>query len=176
MNIEINVDTSGGDAKLNRVLAAIAPRKLFMVLGARFLAYIDESFRTSGRGRWRKLRPSTIAFRKHGGSKPLQDTGRYKQSFQKPKTDNQTYITFGSNAKTKSGIPLSKIHELGTKPYVIRVKRAKVLAAQTRLGQWVFFGREIQHPGIPARPVLPSQQRAATLARETINAIVKAIK
>jgi phage gpG-like protein len=176
MRVEIVVNTEGSDAKLKRLLDAIKPRLLFTAIGARLLAYIDESFRTKGRGRWRALRPSTIAFRKHGGSMPLQDTGRYKQSFQKPKTDNATFITFGSSVKTKSGIPLSTIHEKGTKPYVIRVKRAKVLAAQTRLGQWIFFGREVHHPGLPARPVLPSQRKAAQLVRETINGILKTVK
>lgn len=125
--------------------------------------------------------------RKRGGDQPLQDTGMYKQSFTK-ESDNATFVDVGTNFKTSSGAPLGKIHEEGTGPYMIRIRTAKVLAAPIGSGahgsgehgpvglirsrretRWFFFGKEVRHPGVPARPVLPtSQQEAETVLRPTI--------
>ena len=81
----------------------------------------------------------------------------------------------GSNIQTPDGRSLAKIHEFGTGPYTIRVKRARVLAAQTRFGNWLIFGKEVQHPGIPARPVLPTKAVGERLVQETINAMLARI-
>ncbi|MDZ4347914.1 MAG: hypothetical protein U1E51_36365, partial [Candidatus Binatia bacterium] len=84
----------------------------------------------------------------------------------------QTFVEVGTNLKTPSGLSLGKIHEFGTGPYTIRVKRAKVLAAQTRAGGWLFFGKEVHHPGIPARPVLPTKAVAERLVQQTLDAML----
>lgn len=179
MDIQIQIDTVAGQAKIKRLLDILEPKTILTAVGGRFLSYIDESFRTRGRGGWRSLSPNTLLLRRQGGDMPLQDTGKYKGSFPPPlgrgslKTDNRTYIVIGATAKTQSGIPLANIHEKGTGPYVIAVRRAKVLAAQTRMGQWLIFGKRVDHPGIPARPVLPDYQTADRLARETIDAMLK---
>jgi phage gpG-like protein len=137
-------------------------------------SYVDESFRTRGRGQWAALAPTTLLLRRRGGDAPLQDTGRYKQSYV-TETDNQTFVEVGTNLKTESGLSLGKIHEFGTGPYTIRVKRAKVLAAQTRAGNWLIFGKQVNHPGIPARPVLPSKVVAERLVQQTIDGMLSRI-
>ena len=81
----------------------------------------------------------------------------------------------GSNVKTESGLSLSRIHEFGTGPYTIRVKRAKVLAAQTRSGSWIIFGKQVNHPGIPARPVLPSVAVAEKLIQDVVSGMLDRI-
>ena len=115
--------------------------------------------------------------RRRGGDQPLQDTGRrYKQSFVSETggpgkdyaTDDRTFVEVGSNVKTETGIPLGAIHEQGTGPFVIRVRQAKTLAARLRSGEWIRFGKEVNHPGIPARPVLPTQATAERLVVETV--------
>ncbi len=183
-SIQISIDTTAGQAKIERLLKAVEPRTVLDVIGARLLSYVDESFRTRGRGQWQALSPLTLEMRKRGGDMPLQDTGRLKGSYVGEQgrpgtdysTDGQTYVEVGSNVKTASGLSLAKIHEYGTGPYTIRVKRAKVLATQLRSGTWMFFGKQINHPGIPARPVLPSQAVAEKLIQETIDGmLVRAI-
>lgn len=173
-SVQISVNTTLGQAKIERLLKAVQPGTILNVIGARLTSYVDESFRTRGRGQWQPLSPLTLELRKHGGDVPLQDTGRYKGSYV-TETDNQTFVEVGTNLKTESGLSLGRIHEFGTGPFTIRVKRAKVLAAQTRSGNWIIFGKQVNHPGIPARPVLPSQVVAEKLIQETIDGMLSRI-
>ena len=180
MQTQVSIDVSAGTAKLTRLLKVVEPRTLLGVIGSRLLSYVDESFRTRGRGQWAPLSPLTLLLRKHGGDVPLRDTGAYAMSYTRSggalKTDEQTFVEVGSNRKTPSGIPLANIHELGTGPYTIRVKRARFLAAQTRTGRWLIFGKEVQHPGIPARPVLPTKAVAERLVADVVDGMLKKVE
>ena len=177
MNLDINISTTAGEAKLQRLLKAMEPKTLLDLIGGRLLSHVNKQFKTRGEGRWAALAPSTLLLRKRGGDAPLQDTGRLKGSYVSEvggpgrdySTDGQTFVEVGSNVKTESGHSLAKIHELGTGPYTIRVKRARVLAARTRFGQWLIFGKEVHHPGIPARPVLPTKAVAERLVSGVID-------
>jgi phage gpG-like protein len=171
MKVTIALTATIAQQKLARLIGALGPAPMLKVIGARLMSYVDESFRTSGRGNWPALRPSTLALRKSGGDQPLQDTGRYKQSF--VVETGETYVEVGSSLKTPDGIPLAAIHERGTQPYVIRVKAARMLAAQTRGGFWMRFGKEVRHPGVPARPVLPTQEQAEKLVQETVDEMIE---
>ena len=193
--ITIRMDTVIRRADLDRLLAAVEPRVVLKVTGLRQQAFVDESFETRGRGGWRPLAMSTLALRKRGGDKPLQDTGDYKRSFV-TETDNSTYVEVGTSKKTASGIPLGPIHEYGTRPYVINVRNAKVLAAKIgtgkggagehgplgflsstgrggRVGYWMFFGKTVNHPGIPPRPVLPTAQHAETVLKPVLEGMLQ---
>ena len=169
--INVSVNTHLATVKIQRLLASTDAETILNVAGARIMSYVDESFTTRGRGRWRPLAPLTLAMRRRGGDVPLQDTGRYRQSFVS-RTDNKTYVEIGSNIKTATGLPLSRIHEYGTGPFIIRAINKKVLAAQARSGEWFFFGKQVTHPGIPPRPVLPTKAVAIRLLRETIDAML----
>ncbi len=157
---------------LDRLLEAVTPTAVLKVIGMRLAEFVDESFKTRGRGGWRPLAPSTLALRTRGGDAPLQDTGRYKQSFVS-ETDSHTYVEVGSNLKTENGTSLPGIHEHGTGPYTIRVKRARMLAAKTHAGTWMIFGREVHHPGIPARPVLPTEKQAEEALRPAVEGMLE---
>lgn len=171
--VKLEISTTEGQKFFRLISDAIKPQVILTTIGGRFLSYVDESFRTRGRGRWAALSPLTLLLRKHGGDAPLQDTGRYKQSFVQ-ETDNRTFVEVGTNLKTQ-GLSLGKIHEFGTGPYTIRVKRAKVLAAQTRAGAWIFFGKEVDHPGIPARPVLPTKAVAEHLVQQVLDGLLSRV-
>ncbi len=159
-------------ADLDRLLAAVQPAVVLKIIGMRLMEFVGESFKTRGRGGWRPLAASTLALRARGGDVPLQDTGRYRQSFVS-ETDSSTYVEVGTNLKTASGIPLAAIHEKGTGPYTIRVNRARVLAAKTRAGTWMIFGREVHHPGIPARPVLPTVPQAEQILKPVLEGMLE---
>ncbi len=182
--VTINVTALAARAKIERLAKAVGPGVILKVIGLRLLSYVDESFKTKGRGAWRPLSPLTLAMRARGGDQPLQDTGRYKQSFVRDvggragpgtdyETDDRTFVEVGSNVKTPSGIPLGKIHEHGTGPFVIRVKQARTLAARLRSGAWVNFGKQVNHPGIPARPVLPTAATAERLVVEVVDEMIQ---
>ena len=172
--IEIRIDAALGAEKFARVRRELEAGTLLRLIGARLIGYVDESFKTRGRGSWRPLAASTLALRRRGGDAPLQDTGRYKQSFVL-ETDGRTFVEVGSNVKTPGGLSLARIHEYGTGPYTIRVRTAKVLAAQTRMGAGLHFGKEVHHPGVPARPVLPNREQAERLVGETVEGMLQEV-
>jgi len=190
--VTIEVSSLAAREKIERLAKAIGPGPILKVVGQRLLSYVDESFRTRGRGGWRPLAWLTLALRQRGGDAPLQDTGRYKQSFVQ-ESDRRTYVEVGTSLKAASGVPLGPIHEYGTGPFVIRVKNARILAARIgqgtggagehggvgllrgggRVSDWIFFGKEVQHPGIPARPVLPDKPTAEQLVTETVEEMIQ---
>lgn len=182
--VTINVTAAAAREKIERLAKAVGPSVILKVVGLRLLSYVDQSFKTHGYGRWRPLAQSTLDQRERGGDQPLQDTGRYKQSFVRDvggkvgpgtdyQTDDRTFVEVGSNVKTPSGLSLGKIHEFGTRPFVIEVKRAKTLAARLRSGGWAVFGKRVNHPGIPARPVLPTQDTAERLVVESVTEMLE---
>lgn len=168
-SIGVHINFAAGHAKLDYLLETIKPKTILDLIGARWLSYIDQSFTTRGRGAWPPLAQSTLDMRERGGNAPLQDRGTYRADWTVKQTDSKTFLTIGNNIKTAGGIPLASIHEGGTGPYVIAARRAKVLAAKTRFGSWFFFGKQVNHPGLPARPVLPTAAEAERMAVTTIN-------
>lgn len=182
--IEVSVKR---DEKFNRIAEMLrSPRGLLLAIGARFMSYIDESFRSQGQhagfntSRWKPLAWLTVAMRPRGGSAPLQNTGAYRQSFVQS-TDGESFVEAGTNK-----VPLAYWMEHGTSPYTIRPVRARVLAARlpsgplgliptNRMsGMWFIFGKEVHHPGITARPVLPTKEIGEQLAQQVIDGYLEA--
>lgn len=191
--IEITVLVSPRARRIIDLLGS--PAGLLKAVGARFMSYVQESFQRSGQHqgfstpRWAPLAWGTVALRKRGGSAPLQDTGMLKQSYV-TETDGKTYVAVGTNRT-----PLAFWHEFGTGThgtgkgmYIIRPIRAKVLAAELGSGahgaaehspvsfiaskrpsNWMFFGKEVHHPGVAARPVLPTKEIGERLAQGLID-------
>lgn len=174
VGLSLVIDNGVVLAALRGLSTEMTNERILKVLGIRFLDHVNESFRTRGRGTWRPLAPSTMALRGRGGDVPLQDSGDYRKSFvQQTGTD---FVEVGTNQRTAGGAPLGEIHEFGTRPYTIRaIRNKRGLMARTRGGTWIFFGREVHHPGVPARPVLPTLNEANTVIQETILGIYRQI-
>jgi phage gpG-like protein len=199
-SVQISVDTTLGKAKITRLLKAVEPSTVLDAIGARLLHYVNESFETRGRGTWAALAPITLMLRKRGGDAPLQDTGRLKGSYVSEQggpgtdyqTDNATFVEVGSNVKTPDGThSLAKIHEYGAvvepKPgtfwqysyttsgkrggRTVNVTRAAMLVLG-KIGDRLIFARRVV---IPARPVMPSQETAERMVRETIDGMLSRI-
>jgi phage gpG-like protein len=161
--VKFTVDISRMRKRLGKLKVSMAPGVVLRVIGARLEGFVDESFKTRGRGSWRPLAASTIAT---GGQNPLQRTGRLKQSYVTT-TDGQTFVQIGSK------LPIAAVHEFGTGPYTIRVRNATVLAARKVTGDYAFFGKEVNHPGVPARPVLPTKDQAEIFLIPLIEALME---
>lgn len=190
--LRVELDALKPRAMLERLKEALGARSLLTAIGLRLKVFIGESFKTNGRGKWRPLAWSTVAQRKGGAASPLRDTGRYQMSWVS-ESDDQTYVEVGTNLKTASGIPLAPIHEQGTDPYTIEVKNKRTLAAPlgsvigfinsrrmsgtSKAPGFAVFGPKVNHPGVPARPVLPDQATAERLAAEVLeDALKRALK
>jgi phage gpG-like protein len=158
--------------------------EFWRLVGDTFRESFKKNFQEGGRPRWQGAAPST-SFRKQLKRQTrlaqmgdaaftrridrmvkialarrskglLVDTGAYRSSFIE-KGDTYHVEKVDKNSITiGSSHPLT-LHEAGTKPYVIRPRRAKSLRWVGMYGQ-IFFAKEVHHPGVPARPVAIIQQ------------------
>jgi phage gpG-like protein len=165
---------------LRRTQQALEPGPLLEAVGERLLAWVSENFRRRGIEKpWPPLKPSTVAGRRKrkgsGVSQPLQATGRLAQSF--------TYEIAGRAVKVGTRDVRALWHHYGTSPYEITVKPSGRPARRNarRKGALHFVGsagrdvfrREVRHPGLPARPLVPSPALARRLAEEALAAYTK---
>ena len=84
-------------------------------------------------------------------------------------------ITPGSVDEVRVGTqdPKAEWHHRGTRPYAIDPVRRKFLVFQTVQGP--VFARHVDHPGLPARPLLPSRRLAGDLAGETLQGYLREV-
>ena len=165
---QIEVDTTGARDKLAKVGQRFDEKKYLNLIGVALLHWVDQNFRKEGmENRWTPLRPNTIAARRKGGrgAKILQDTGRLKMSF--VDTYGNNWVQVGSND------PRAEWHHRGTRPYTIRPVMAKMLRFITMNGP--VFAKVVHHPGLPARPLLPSERAATEIAMKTMEAFVQTV-
>jgi phage gpG-like protein len=177
------VKTQEAEQALRRAQQALDPAPLLEAIGARLLAWVDENFRRHGAERpWAPLKPSTIAGRRRGkGSgapQPLRDTGRLAQSFVREITGHTVWV--GTRDQR------APWHHYGTAPYRITTKppgrparrnpgRRGALRFVGPSGEYV-FRREVQHPGLPARPLIPSARLARELAEGVVAAYIRRVR
>jgi phage virion morphogenesis protein len=91
---------------------------------------------------WRDLSPNTWASKRN--RKILNETGQMRDSLAYEATGTEVIIGFADKK--------ARWHQFGTRPYTIAPNNARMLAFMTAGGP--AFARQVNHPGIPARPML----------------------
>ena len=164
IGFKIDVDARGVRRNLNGFLQDIKPSRLLSAVGDRHLKWINDNFKREGiETKWKRLSANTIAGRRKGSSKVLQDTGALRQSFvKKVKTDR---VEVGTESK------VAKWHHEGTRPFTIRPRKARVLRFPVPGG--FAFSKEVRHPGLPKRPLLPTIPTGEKLARAVMTATLE---
>jgi len=162
------VDVSGAVKKLERLGIVFDKFELLNAIGSRHLKWINDNFEQEGRlqpsGGWPTLSENTIANRRLGSSRILQDRGRLKQSYYK-KIIGDHAVWVGSNEKT------AEWHQNGTSKYIIKPKTKKALKFRTAKGSIV--RKQIQHPGLKKRPMLPTKVIGKKLGITIIEARIR---
>lgn len=77
-------------------------------------------------------------------------TGNLKSDIKVWHSKGSLEATIGNTLATK----YAKFVHFGTKPHIIKAKKAKVLAKKIGKKGVVFFGKEVNHPGTKAQPYL----------------------
>lgn len=180
----VRVDTSGLKVKVQRIKASTDPKKVLTAIGIRQMRWIDQNFRRGGlERRWAPLKPSTIAARRKGSSKPLMDTGGLRRAFNYRVLSTQEVEVGAVGREDRPAGSLATYGEIarwhhgGTRPYTIIPKTKKALRWRTGRGAKAFaFAKVVHHPGLPSRPLLPTRLTARKLAIEVINAIVRRLR
>ena len=161
-------------AMLGRISRKVQTRKdlhlRFAIIASN---WVSRNFASEGRlaGGWKPLRPGTLAGRRTGAGRILQDTGLLRASFL-PFWD-------ADGGGVGSADRRSLWHHKGTRPYIIKPKKpgghltfivADSIQVKTRIfksGKRIFVpsarGRfisvkEVKHPGLPKRRLLPTER------------------
>lgn len=165
------IDARMAFAKLRVLNAGLKQDVLLKAIGMRLVGWTMQNFKAEGiEKKWKPLSPNTIAQRRKGSARPLQDTGRLRASWT---TAAGNPKVLGDTVFVTSNVTYAKYHEFGTGPYTIKPKKGKRLAFMTAGG--MRFPKEVNHPGIPQRKMAPSEAMARKLAIQTINAAVNKV-
>ena len=115
------------------------------------------NFKNEGRpNRWKQLSPNTVAGRRKGSKRILQDKGRLRMStLSKSAQGNITHFSKDS-LKMGSRLKIAPFHQYGTRPYTIVPRNAKALSFMTAGGR--IFAKRVKHPGLNARPFVMIQR------------------
>lgn len=155
--------------------------------------WIDRNFQQEGKlaGGWRPLRPNTLAGRRKGSGRILQDKGLLRASFH-PQWDDRAAIV-GSPSKiagwqhrgTKGSPETPYPIEPKKKGGLLRFKVATRFGVRTVVGPsgrrltlpfaegGFVFARRVVHPGLPSRRLLPLQ---ADLMLQLLKATIGYVK
>lgn len=150
-------------------LVAFDKTGLLNAIGSRQLTWVLQNFQQEGgkdgTPKWAPLRPNTLA-KRGPNAKILQDKRFLLRSF-----DFQSHgdavdvgVIHDGNQGNVSLSDIAGFHQYGTRgPYVIRPKSAKALRFTVaggggKFGANIVFRRSVTHPGLPARPMLPTDK------------------
>jgi len=115
------------------------------------------NFKNEGRPhKWKSLSPNTIAGRRKGSRRILQDTGRLRLSSISQSAEGNITVFRKNSLKMGSRLNIASFHQEGTKPYTIVPKNAKALSFMTTGGR--IFTKRVRHPGLTARPFIMIQR------------------
>ena len=168
VGFEIRLDTKEAQRKLSRLINLINVSELLQAIGNRHVKWMDDNLKRAGLDSPHKqMAASTIAARPKRTS-PRHFSSRWRSRL----SQSMTVKLIGTRAVVAgTGDEFAEIHHEGTGPYTIRPSKAKMLRFRTADG--IVFTREVKHPGIPARPLLPTKQTAERLAQGILNAVLK---
>ena len=189
--ITVSVDISKAAAMLNAVSIAMKPKTYLKQVGQDLLKWVNDNFKGQGiETKWAPLSPNTLAARRMmgRGGQILMDSRDMSKSF--------TSVVDESSVAVGTQDQKALWHEKGTSPYFIPVGAKGFLAFKTARLQstglgpyrgkarskgeilkrgWTYTRKGVNHPGLAARPMLPSESKGRDLAMKTLDAYINKI-
>ena len=199
VRVQFVVDTKVLERRMREAGREFEPRVLLKAIGEKQVAWIMQNFNSEGGlvGGWEPLSPNTIANRERGGSSPLHgDTGMLRASLNHYEIIGDEAVVVGSN------MPYASFHNEGAEgPWtitprtpggVLHFKMARSIERVQRPGREVGVGgrvgtrlkiesddvfvRSVEHPGIPQRRFLPTEEEAEGMAVKLIDAKIEQLE
>ncbi len=167
IGMSIRVETRDVRKRLRRLGKTLNTRQLLEAIGNRHLKWTNDNLRKAGEDTPHKqMSPNTLLIRPQRTSSS-HFSSRYRsrlaQSFVS-RVIGRSRVLVGTEEQ------FADFHHFGTEPFTIKPKSKESLRFRTTQG-WV-TKKEVQHPGIPSRPLLPTKAVAERLAVGVIEAVV----
>ena len=169
VGINIRVDIKEANRKLRRLINLINVRELLMAIGQRHIKWMDENLKRAGiEKRHKKMAKSTITARPTRSS-----SSHFSSRYRSRLSQSMTVRLLGLEAVVAgTEDEFAEIHHKGTGPYIIRPKKAGGFL-RFESGGGIVFAKQVNHPGIPSRSLLPTKFTSERLARGILDAIIK---
>jgi len=172
----IEIITEIRDEELKRYISQVEQRGKDLRPALKRCAIImyksfGKNFQQEGRPRkWKPLSPNTIAGRRKGSRRILQDTGRLRMSSISKTGAGNIYKLRKDSLKMGSSLQIAPYHQYGTSPHTIKAKHAKAL--RIPMADGVIFRRSVQHPGLDARVFITIQDEDVEEMKEVFSSYI----
>lgn len=156
---------------LRNIAAGITDRELLQAIGNRQLRWMVQNLKDAGTERPHQVMSPNTLIKSSGRASSRHFSSRFRAFLQQSYTVqvHHDYVDVGTRDQRAAW------HHYGTSPFKIKPKVGQYLKFETVNG--TVFAKEVNHPGIPARGLLPSKRTAEALALSVITAgIQRAIK
>ena len=165
--ITVKVDVRNVVSKLRQFMGLINERELLQAIGNRQVKWMVTNLKEAGSDKkFKTMAANTLIKGRHRTSaRHFESTwrSRLQQSF--------TSKVFGKYVEVGTADRFAAFQHFGTKPYTIKPKSKPRLSFVTVNGR--VYAKEVSHPGIPTRGIIPTKKVAETLALKIIIAELK---
>jgi len=171
MSVGISITLNSADArrKIARLINLIDVGELLQAIGNRHVKWMVENLRVAGLdAKHQEMAASTIAARPHRTSSS-HFSSRYRSRLQQSfvaRVLGRSAVSAGTEDE------YAPYHHLGTGPYTIRPRGKGFLRFTGSDGKPVFT-KQVNHPGIPSRPLIPTKMTAERLAHDILDGAIR---
>ena len=171
-SLQISVKNIAGVlGHLRMIINGLNNRELLQAIGNAHLKWMVQNLRDAGSDKPHQIMAPNTLIKNKNRTSARHFSSRFRAFLQ------QSYTVKTSHDHVDVGTQneMASWHHHGTRKYTIRPRNKKLLRFKTVGG--VVFAQEVNHPGIPARGLLPTKKTAEALALKVmIGALNKAIK
>lgn len=163
-SFSISIQNIAGTVNWLKMLAAdLKTEEILHAIGNAHLRWMVLNLRDAGTEQpHQPMSPNTLVKGKSRSS-----ARHFSSRFRAFLQQSYTVKVDGDHVDVGTANEMAKLHHYGTHPYTIRPK-AKGTLLHFKTVRGMVFVREVHHPGIPARGLLPSKKTAEALALKVL--------
>lgn len=168
-SIKIDMTTQRARKKLEKLRRIIRAKAVTDVMERAIIDWMRRNFIAEGLDKkWKPLAQSTRAVT---GRRKAFRGGKMAQAFRRGRLRNFVDLRRkGYQIRIGLTDKIARWHHSGTRPYIIRPKRASLLRFQVARGPGgVVFANIVRHPGLPSRRLLPTSRSAKREIAAAVN-------
>lgn len=166
--ISLQVKYQETSKALRKLGVALNNNAFLNALGLRWIQWINENIRRGGTPPWPRMSDNTVFVN------PRRSSNRnFSSRFESRLRQSFVHVVFNNTVTVGTRLQYADYADQGTRPHKIMPRVKTVLRFRTRSG--TVFAQEVDHPGTPPRPLVPTKAVAEKMAFDLLNAYVRQV-